>query len=134
MIRPHTVGILLTVILLIGCAMLHSMAQSGKPFAPENFGLTPLAPKLYVEALADDRLLTHSSLEQWLAAVYPFGEGNGNRTTKGAAPIRPVYAAARHEMHPCLAHIGRRGLQAFMARLNAGENFELANLSLCLAP
>lgn len=53
MIQLRTLTLLLSLSLLSGCGMLHSVAQSGKLFAPESFGLTPIAPHLYVEAGTD---------------------------------------------------------------------------------
>jgi hypothetical protein len=54
MIRLRTLTLLLTLGLLSGCGMLHSVAQSGKLFAPESFGLIPIAPHLYVEVGTDE--------------------------------------------------------------------------------
>jgi hypothetical protein len=53
MIRLRTLTLLLTLGLLSGCGMLHSVAQSGKLLAPESFGLIPIAPHLYVEVGTD---------------------------------------------------------------------------------
>jgi hypothetical protein len=54
MILLRTLTLLLTLALLSGCGMLHSVAQSGKLLAPESFGLTLIAPHLYVEAGTDE--------------------------------------------------------------------------------
>ncbi|CAH1074597.1 hypothetical protein [Candidatus Nitrotoga sp. 1052] len=44
--------LLLTASLLSGCSVL----QGGKLLAPENFGLTPVAPRIYVETGADEAI------------------------------------------------------------------------------
>ena len=54
MIRLRTLTLLLTLGLLSGCGMLHSVAQSGKLLAPESFGLINIAPHLYVEPGTDE--------------------------------------------------------------------------------
>ena len=54
MIRLRTLTLLLTLAVLSGCGMLHSVTQSGKLLAPESFGLIIIAPHLYVEAGTDE--------------------------------------------------------------------------------
>jgi len=74
-----------------------------------------------------DELHTFKSLNQWLAAVHKYGDDtNVQRKAKGQPEIRPVYAAAGHELRPWLAAAGVQGLLAFIAKLNAGEEFESA--------
>lgn len=74
-----------------------------------------------------DELHALKSLSQWLAAVQRFGEGtNIQRRAKGQPEIRPLYAAAGHELRPWLATAGVQGLLAFITKLNAGEDFESA--------
>ena len=74
-----------------------------------------------------DELHTFKSLNQWLAAIHKYGEdANVQRRAKGQPEIRPVYAAAGHELRPWLAAAGVQGLLAFIAKLNAGEEFESA--------
>ena len=74
-----------------------------------------------------DELHTFKSLNQWLAAVHKYGEHtNMQRKAKGQPEIRPVYAAAGHELRPWLAAAGAQGLFAFIAKMNAGEEFESA--------
>ena len=71
-----------------------------------------------------DELHTFKSLNQWLAAVHKYGEDtNIQRKAKGQPEIRPVYAAAGHELRPWLATAGVQGLLTFIAKLNAGEEF-----------
>lgn len=72
-----------------------------------------------------EQLLSYHSLRQWLDAVHRFGEDkNGERMTKGEAPIRPVYAAAGHEVRQWLSQSGNRRLQTLIHRLNEGEDFK----------
>ena len=74
-----------------------------------------------------DELRTFKSLNQWLAAVHKYGEGaNGERMAKGLPAIRPVYAAAGHEVRPWLAGAGTQGLLAFIGGMNNGDSFESA--------
>ena len=74
-----------------------------------------------------DELRTLKSLTQWIAAVHKYGDDtNVQRKAKGQPEIRPVYAAAGHELRPWLATAGVQGLLAFIAKLNAGEEFESA--------
>lgn len=71
-----------------------------------------------------DELYTFKSLNQWLAAVRKYGEDtNIERKAKGQPEIRPVYAAAGHELRPWLAAAGVQGLLACITKLNAGEEF-----------
>jgi len=48
--QPWIIALLLTASLLGGCSVL----QGSKLLAPESFGLTPVAPNIYVEAGADE--------------------------------------------------------------------------------
>jgi hypothetical protein len=65
MIRLRTLTLLLTLALLSGCGMLHSVAQSGKLLAPESLGLIPIAPHLYAAA--------GHEVHPWLAQVGSHG-------------------------------------------------------------
>lgn len=47
-----TIALLLTASLLSGCSVL----QGSKLLAPESFGLTPVAPNIYIEAGADETI------------------------------------------------------------------------------
>jgi hypothetical protein len=100
MIRLRTLALLLTLGLLSGCGMLHSVAQSGKLFAPESFGLTPIAPHLYVEVGTDeatrDRL--RADMARAEAAV---------RMAYGSVSARPTVHACVTEK--CYAAFGGRG-------------------------
>lgn len=74
-----------------------------------------------------EELHTFKSLRQWLDAVHRYGEDkNIERKAKGEAEIRPVYAAAGHELRPWLAKVGNHGLLALIAQLNGGEEFDAA--------
>ena len=74
-----------------------------------------------------DELHTIRSLKQWIDAVHKYGDGtNMERKAKGQPEIRPLYAAAGHEVRPWLAKVGAQGLLALIARLNTGERFESA--------
>ena len=76
-----------------------------------------------------EELHTFKSLKQWLGAVHKYGEDkNIERKAKGEPEIRPVYAAAGHELRPWLTKVGSSGLLAFIAKLNDGEDFESAYL------
>lgn len=74
-----------------------------------------------------DELRTFRSLKQWIDAVHKYGDGtNVERKAKGQPEIRPLYAAAGHEVRPWLANAGVLGLLALLARLDAGEEFDAA--------
>ena len=74
-----------------------------------------------------DELRTFKSLNQWLAGVHKYGDDtNVERKAKGLPEIRPVYAAAGHEIRPWLAAAGIHGVLAFIAKMNAGDEFESA--------
>ena len=74
-----------------------------------------------------DELRTFKSLNQWLAGVHKYGDDtNVERKAKGLPEIRPVYAAAGHEVRPWLAAVGIHGVLAFIAKMNAGDEFESA--------
>jgi hypothetical protein len=69
-------------------------------------------------------LRSYQSLHQWLAAVGRYGEkDNVARKAQGLPEIRPVYAAAGHEVRPWLAAAGTPGLLKLIQRLNEGEEF-----------
>lgn len=71
-----------------------------------------------------DELMKLESLRQWLAAVERYGEPrNPERVDKGEPEIAPVYTAAGHEVRPWLKAAGSRGLDRFIERMNAGEDF-----------
>lgn len=70
-------------------------------------------------------LLTYKSGRQWLDAVHRYGETqNAERRAKGEPEVRPVYAAAGHEVRPWLAKVGSSGLLALIEHLNSGEDFD----------
>lgn len=70
-------------------------------------------------------LLDFQPGRQWLDAVHRYGETqNAKRKAKGEPEVRPVYAAAGHEVRPWLAKAGNRGLLALIERLNSGEDFD----------
>lgn len=100
MIRLRTLTLLLTLGLLSGCGMLHSVAQSGKLLAPESFGLIPIAPHLYVEAgtnaSTQDRL--RSEMARAEAAIHK---------AYGSVIVRPTVHACITEK--CYAAFGGRG-------------------------
>jgi hypothetical protein len=63
----------------------------------------------------------------WLAALRRFGEpDNPQRKARGEPEIRPVYAAAGHELRPWLQQRREAGLLEFIARMKAGEDFDSA--------
>ncbi|OYU32565.1 MAG: hypothetical protein CFE39_02935 [Comamonadaceae bacterium PBBC2] len=100
MIRLRTLTLLLSLALLSGCGMLHSVAQSGKLLAPESFGLIPIAPHLYVEAGTDeatrDRL--REDMDRAEAAILK---------AYGSVSARPTVHACITEK--CYADFGGRG-------------------------
>ena len=100
MIRLRTLTLLLTLALLSGCGMLHSVAQSGKLLVPESFGLIPIAPHLYVEVGTDeatrDRL--RADMDRAEAAI---------RRAYGSVSARPTVHACVTEK--CYAAFGGRG-------------------------
>jgi hypothetical protein len=72
-----------------------------------------------------EELLTYKTGRQWLDAVHRYGEiQNAERKSKGEPEVRPVYAAAGHEVRPWLARVGSSGLLALIAHLNNGEDFD----------
>ena len=74
-----------------------------------------------------EELRTFKSLEQWLAAIHKYGEDkNIERKVQGEPQMRPVYAAAGHELRPWLAAAGTPGLLTLIVKLNNGEDFESA--------
>ena len=100
MIRLRTLTLLLSLVLLSGCGMLHSVAQSGKLLVPEIFGLIPIAPHLYVEAGTDeaprDRL--RADMARAEAAILK---------SYGSVSARPTVHACVTEK--CFAAFGGRG-------------------------
>ncbi|MFN3398648.1 MAG: hypothetical protein ACK4ZS_08980, partial [Sulfurimicrobium sp.] len=60
-------SLMLSLITISGCSIL----QGGKLLAPESFGLTPVAPSLYVEAGADEatRIKLRESMERAESAI-----------------------------------------------------------------
>ena len=100
---------LLCACMLAGC----SVAGGTKLVAPEHFGLVPAAPGLHVG--------------QGLAAVQRYGEGdNVQRRARGEPGLRPLCAAAGHELPPWLRARGAEGLRTFIADVNAGVPFDAA--------
>jgi hypothetical protein len=78
-----------------------------------------------IERPTRDELLTYRSLGKWLDGVRHYGiRQNVERKAQGMPKIRPVYAAAGHEVRPWFAEVGRQGLLDFIQRLNNGEAFE----------
>ena len=78
-----------------------------------------------VERPSRSELLGYRSLRQWLDAVRRYGETqNSRRRAEGAPEVRPVYAAAGHEVRPWFAEVGTPGLLDMIRRLNQGEGFE----------
>lgn len=70
-------------------------------------------------------LFSYRSGRQWLNAVHRYGETqNAERRAKGEPEIRPVYAAAGHEVRPWLRKIGSSGLLALIEQLNEGKDFD----------
>lgn len=100
MIQLRTLTLLLSLALVSGCGMLHSVAQSGKLLAPESFGLIPIAPHLYVEAGTDeatrDRL--RANMDRAEAAILK---------AYGSVSARPTVHACITEN--CYAAFGGRG-------------------------
>ena len=100
MIRLRTLTLLLSLALLSGCSMLHSVAQSSKLLAPESFGLISIASHLYVEAGTDeatrDRL--HADMDRAEAAIL---------RAYGSVSARPTVHACITEK--CYAAFGGRG-------------------------
>jgi hypothetical protein len=95
MIRLRTFTLLLTLVLLSGCGMLHSVTQSGKLLAPESFGLIAIAPHLYVEAETDeatrDRLRADMARAE-MAILNAYGSVSA-RPTVHACVTEKCYAA-----------------------------------------
>jgi hypothetical protein len=71
------------------------------------------------------QLLTYRSGRQWLDATARFGDARYmERRARGEPEIRPVCAAAGHELRPWLAEVGSQGLLDVIERLNGGEDFD----------
>ena len=100
MIRLRTLTLLLSLALLSGCGMLHSVAQSGKLLAPESFGLIPIAPHLYVEARADEATRDRLRADMTRAET-------AIRQAYGSVSARPTVHACVTEK--CYATLGGRG-------------------------
>jgi hypothetical protein len=105
MIRLRTLTLLLTLGLLSGCGMLHSVAQSGKLLAPESFGLILIAPNLYVETGTDEATQgrLRSDMDRADAAI---------RMAFGSVSTRPTVHACITEK--CYATFGGRGSVAWV--------------------
>ena len=74
-----------------------------------------------------EELHSFKSLRQWDDALARYGEKkNAERKARGEPEIRPVYAAAGHEVRPWLAKNGSSGLLNFIKQLNDGMDFETA--------
>ncbi|MEW5823998.1 MAG: hypothetical protein AB1766_06580 [Pseudomonadota bacterium] len=72
-----------------------------------------------------EALLACTTGRQWLDAVRRYGERpNAERRARGEPEIRPVYAAAGHELRLWLSRVGDAGLRSLIERLNDGESFE----------
>lgn len=77
-----------------------------------------------IERPSRDELMAYNSLRQWLDAVHRYGETkNRERKARGEPEIRPVYAAAGHEVRAWLDEAGREGLLDLLRRLNEGDEF-----------
>jgi hypothetical protein len=90
---------LLSISLLGGCSVL----QAGKLLAPESFGLSQIAPNIYVEANADEA--TRASLRDALEKA----EGV-IRAAYGSAQSRPIVHACISEA--CYESFGGKGSKA----------------------
>ena len=93
------IGLLLSVTLIAGCSAL----QGGKLLAPESFGLTPVAPGLYIEAGADEA--TRDELREAMANAE-----NAIRNTYGSVNSRPIINACISE--GCYKTFGGQGSTA----------------------
>ena len=72
-----------------------------------------------------DELFTYKSGRQWLDAVHRYGETqNTERRAKREPEVRPVYAAAGHEIRPWLAKVGSKGLLELIEHLNGDGEFD----------
>jgi hypothetical protein len=100
MIRLRTLALLLSLALLSGCGMLHSVAQSGKLLAPESFGLIPIAHHLYVEAGTDEATRDRLRADMARAKEAIFN-------AYGSVSARPTVHACVTEK--CYAAFGGRG-------------------------
>ena len=70
-------------------------------------------------------LFSYRTLRQWLDSVHRYGETkNAERKAKGEPEVRPVYAAAGHEVRPWFAKAGSQGLLGLIERLNEGDELE----------
>ena len=70
-------------------------------------------------------LFSYRTRRQWLDAVHRYGETkNAERKAKGEPEVRPVYAAAGHEVRPWFAKAGSHGLLGLIERLNEGDELE----------
>lgn len=100
MIRLRTLTLLLSLALLSGCGMLHSVAQSCKLLAPESFGLIPIAPHVYVEAGTDEatRDQLRADMDRAEAAI---------RRAYGSVSARPTVHACVTKK--CFWQFGGRG-------------------------
>jgi hypothetical protein len=99
-LRPLiSLTILLLICLLGGCGVL----QAGKLLAPESFGLTQIAPNIYVEANADDA--TRASLREALEKAE-----NAIRVAYGSVQSRPIIHACISEA--CYESFGGKGSKA----------------------
>ena len=88
--------LLLTASLLSGCSVL----QGGKLLAPESFGLTPVAPSIYIETGADEA--TRSKLREAMHKAE-----DAIRAAYGSVNSRPIVHACTTE--GCYEAFGGRG-------------------------
>ncbi len=72
-----------------------------------------------------DELMGFASSRLWMDAVRRYGvTQNAQRRATGAPEVRPVYAAAGHEVRPWLSRVGSAGLLALIEGLNRGQVFD----------
>jgi hypothetical protein len=90
------IALLLTAALIAGCSTL----QGAKLLAPERFGLTPVAPGIYVEIGADEA--TRANLREDMEHA-----ADAMRAAYGKASARPIVNACISEA--CYAAFGGRG-------------------------
>ena len=80
---------MLSLITISGCSIL----QGGKLLAPESFGLTPVAPSLYIEAGADEatRMKLRESMEKAESAIRKAYGGAASQPTVNACVTEECY-------------------------------------------
>ncbi|TFW06799.1 hypothetical protein E4K72_09730 [Oxalobacteraceae bacterium OM1] len=94
--RRLNLTLLFALTLLSGCSVL----QGGELYAPETFGLVPVAPNVYIERDADDRtkaILSDAAVRAHAAITHTFGDAQ-------AAPVINACVTER-----CFWSFGGRG-------------------------